>query len=684
MLERNIAQIGKDMEAAEAKVAKADQSNSKNKSAKVSEAQEDMRRARSRWDSEAPNSFERLQQVDEARIAFLRDALVRYETSLVDLHTSQVKSSERAIAELLEINPTDEPMDFVTKRFAQQSMTTAPRPTASMNRTASISDAGSIKSSGGAGSSLKSKFGTLLRGKRSGSPKKRQSMMQNSPLSASVGRQALPETREEPEERQSAATSTTAPTYGNGTRGQANQVPQSTAEISSDSGNFPQRALQPAEQPQSEVDIFQTRAPTASTSETLTRDAFASQRIPEAEEPVTNLQNSLRGVNIRHDSIIASRDEDDAAMDKVSSTLRAQSTISRRSRGRRDNRNTISGTPGGEESAQDIARDVLGSPVPRATEPIYESAAPLSPSGTSSFLARGNGIDRQNTSSAFSFDGNESIRSTRSNASALRPVVHAEPTADGLHLSVIETINLHLAADGALTNLQVAGEAAMAYINPPDDMSFKLHVQCPEAIESLDANQHLLTAQGQNTYEVRPLSIPHVINLFKYKITPNASRGSRFLPILINQKWSPEEKQTSVKLTYRLNPSFGAGSLTLHNVEVIVSISGSANSCVAKPSGTFVKRSSKLVWRLNELTLESGSEGSLLARFKTDSLCPPGSTVELKFKTASSTIARGSGFGVYATRSRDNPFADTPTVENVLVSNAYVMQSGSYTIATVV
>ena len=57
MLERNLTQIGKDMELAESKIHKAEQSKSKNRSAKQSEAHEDMKRARARWESESPNSF---------------------------------------------------------------------------------------------------------------------------------------------------------------------------------------------------------------------------------------------------------------------------------------------------------------------------------------------------------------------------------------------------------------------------------------------------------------------------------------------------------------------------------------------------------------------------------------------------------------------------------------------------
>lgn len=682
MLERHLSQVARDMESAEANVQKTDQSKSKNRSEKRAEAQEELKRARSRWDSESPNVFEKLQQVDEARIAFLRDALVRFETNLIDVYTSQTKASESAVASLLEINPTDEPMDFVTKRFAtgatpQPASTLRPPPV--LNRSASNGDSGSIRSSGGTGSSLKSKFGTLLKGKGSNSPSKRRSMMPNSFKSSNKNKETLPETREEPDSRYESSIRG-VDTYNDNTSA-SRAEPQSTGAMISP----PPAVSTPV------AEIFETRPSEHAQSTGIPEHNNLPQSLDDA--PVSTLQNSLRNVNIRSNSInTASRDEDDAAMDRVSSTLRAQPTVSRRSRGRRDvARNTVYGETG-EESAQVVARDVLGSPVIRETQPSFPepvtressfiNAAPLPLSGTTSFFNRGSTIDRQNTASAFSYDGAESIRSSRSNTSAMNTFRHAEPTTDGFHFSVIETVSMSLRTDGTPADFSVVGEAAATNRHPVDDAPLQLQIQSPDAIDRLVANTYLLKPIGEHSYELGANELPHMTTLFKYQVRPDPSRQARFLPILLSQKWSPEETQTSVKLSYRLNPLFGASSLTLHDVEVIVSVNGSPNSCVAKPSGTFVKRSGRLVWRLNQLTLESGKEGSLLARFKADSMCSPSDIIELKFKSAASNITRGSGFGIQATRSRANPFADSPTIENVMVQNAYILQSGKFLVST--
>lgn len=222
----------------------------------------------------------------------------------------------------------------------------------------------------------------------------------------------------------------------------------------------------------------------------------------------------------------------------------------------------------------------------------------------------------------------------------------------------------------------------MALRNPADATPLQLKIQTPDKISRLVANTHVLTTLDNETYQLPADAAPSLVTMFKYQVEPEPMRQARYMPILFTQQWSTEENQTSVKLSYKLNPLFGAGTLSLQDVEVSVSVNGQAQSCVAKPAGTFVKRSSKLVWRLNELNLESGREAVLLARFKTLNPCPPTESIELKFRTTLSNIARGSGFGVYAVRSRDNPFADAPTIENVMMQSGYVLQSGNFLAST--
>ena len=669
LLERNMSAIAKDIQAAENKVQKADTSKSKNKSAKQSEALEDSKKARARWDSEIPNSFEKLQQVDESRIAFFKDALVRFETSSIDLHSTQIKLSEASVAALLEISPTDEPMDFVSKKLSGQPSNSAGsgRPVPSLTRIASQGDSSSVRSSGGAASSLKSKFGTLLKGRRSGSPTKRQSTTSGALSASQLGRSTLPETREvlEPGETTSPAT-----------------VPN--GETSSRVFDAEMPASPPATAPFSQVPRENNFSAIDNATEENNQLHDLAVDIPQdvGGEATSSLQQSLRQVAIR-DSAVAttSPDEDNAALDRVSSTLRSQPTVTRRSRGRRDARNTMYSSTSGEDQSDSyaVARNVLGSPLPREGEPSYSDAFPNLQSPGLGSISR---VDRQSTASAFSYDGNESIRSGHSNVSKNMLNRHQEATVDGLHLSVIETVSVMLAVDNTPSNLSIIGEAAMSYQNPSDESPLNLRIQSSEAMTRLISNDHINKYLGPEQYEVPSRNLPKMEVLFRYQVNADETRSGRFIPIIMTQKWSPEANQTSVKITYRLNPAFGAGSVTLQDVEISAGIQGVANSCVAKPTGTFVKRNSKLVWRLNEVTLESSVEGSLLARFKTENISMPTGFVEVKFKTLPSNLARGSGFGIHASKLRKNPFADTPSVENVLVQSSYVLQTGRFQYST--
>lgn len=669
MMERNMTQLRRDIETSELRLQKSEQSRSKNKSTKQSEASDESRKLRAKWESEAPNVFERLQQVDENRVAFLRDALVRFETGAIDLYTAQIKSSETAIGSLLEVSPADEVMDFVSKRLNQDTTTSLRRPTAA-SRTASSGDTGSIRSSSGASSSLKSKFGTLLKGKGSGSPNKRQSILPKF-LGSGPTRQTLAETKEEAES-EGAHSSSRPPanehrsfTNNNGFNANQNTVPYS----SESTGNGDSRS-QMGQRVDSVHGVKESVPDTEGSNS--------------AEEQITTLHNSIRSVNIQSGTVNTSTvDEDNAAIDRVSSTLRAQPTISKRSRGRRDVRSTFYDSSA-EAGTGNIIRDVLGSPLPRQT-PILDGVGqpPVDPvDSVTNRAAQGLAINRQNTLSAFSNDGTESIRSSRSYTAGQSMSKHTEPIADGVHVSVVETVNASIAVDGNTANLSVFGEIAMCNRHSVDDLPLQLQLTSPDPIDRVVHNSQLLKRLSETSFEVGAAAISRMSVLLKYQVSPDVQRQARFLPILLMQRWSIEEQQTSVKLTYRLNPLFGASSLILHDVEVSVSIDGIATSCVAKPAGTFVKRSSRLVWRLNELSLESSTEGSLLARFKTETICKPTDVVDLKFRTASSNIIRGSGLGVSVTKLRDNPFADTPNVENVLVHNSFALQSGRFSVST--
>jgi hypothetical protein len=644
ILERSLTGIAKSIESAEGQAQKAETSKSKNKSGKVDDARRDLAKAQSTWQSEAPFAFEKLQQADEARVTFFKDALIRFETNTVDVSQARIKLSEAAMASLLEISPADEAMHFVTQKLAQGSMVPSAPPASRtvLSRRISNDDTGSLRSSGGAASSLKSKFGTLLgRNKRSTSPNKRLSLKPTTSYSSGQNFQRGSISNEVTPSRPATERPATTNTFENETA-----------------------AAAPTIEPAPALPVL----PAVETQETFLPATNYEESTP--VRSVQPAQSSVRSLSIRDAAIEEGNDEADAALNKVSSDLRAQSTISRKNRGRRDLRNTIYGQVGTGD--QSVVRDVLGSPMHRE-ESILDNA----PASSGSALSKSVHADQLQ-----SVNGDtDSIRSGRSGMSGLAvPVRHAEPVTDGVHLSVIETVNVVLDVNGdEPKDVRVTGEAALANRGSIDATPILIKVQSPDAINRLVANTNILQAKGETQYELSGQAASNMTTLFKYQVQPDTSRAHRFLPILVSQKWSTEAEQTSVKLTYRLNPAFGARSLQLQDVEISLGINGVALSCVAKPAGSFVKKANKLVWKLNEVTLEAGQELGLLARFKTTGLATPGS-LDLRWKTAPSNLSRGSGFGITATRLRANPFGDDAVLENVMVNHAYTLSAARYAV----
>ena len=674
-LERELSALAKSIEQAESKQSKAGTSRFGNKASKQAEAEQELSQAKARWSAEAPRVFENLQKLDERRVATFKDAMVRWQTSQIDLSTNLNRQSELTIAQLLELNPTDETMHVITARLAQGTMVPGVSPqqaqqqqqqqpasrgslsAPSLNRRTSQADeTGSVRSSGGTGSSLKSKFGTLLRGKRSTSPSKRKSGLPG--LGSSSGsngtqRAIPPPVQEEPTEQFEPTPTTTA--------AQPTPVQPTAAPVHS--------------QPVSPItsDVVMPRAiaePRTTTLNDLDDLNFGST--PES----ANFHTAPR------ESVSA---ENDDALNSVSSSLRAQNTISRRSGGRRDSRNLFGTNGSAQEQAngsavekRDVVRDVLGSPV-------RENVAPFSSSSPIVAVPQTRLMSPVQQTSSFGGDS-DSIRSGRSNASSSTGLAgsrHAEPATDGVHISILETVLFT-----SSTVATISGEVAVAVRNPTDNAALQLRLQSPQGVNRLIANTQVLDRRSDDEYLLQPQTTPRMTALFKYQVDAEEARPDRFKPVAIEQKWTTEANQTSVKLTLKLNTGFGASSVTLQDLEVHVSLSGQANSCVAKPSGTFIKSGSKLVWRLGQATFDHTTATNLLARFKTTELAGPAETIELRWRTQPSTLALGSGLAVLATKQALNPFGDdslaaASAMSNVLVQHSYVVQSTKQLFPTV-
>ncbi len=168
VIEQSLATLSKNLETAEGLVAKArnasyrltcpdiqvESSKSKNKINKQNEANADLTRAKVLWKAEALSGFEKLQRADEARVALVKDALVRLITNEVDAAQNVSRSAEQIMTTLLDISPQEEPVHFLGCKSIDNVSDTTSRPTGnSLSRKKSVSgyseDVGSVRSGAG-------------------------------------------------------------------------------------------------------------------------------------------------------------------------------------------------------------------------------------------------------------------------------------------------------------------------------------------------------------------------------------------------------------------------------------------------------------------------------------------------------------------------------------------------------
>ncbi|BFZ56180.1 Suppressor of Profilin deletion [Savitreella phatthalungensis] len=643
-LERDLSALAKSLDQAETRIQKAETSKFGNKANKQAGAQEDLEKARAGWDADAPRVFENLQRLDERRVANFKDAIVRWQTADIDTLTGCVQRSEALIASVLEIVPTDEPMQVITQRLARGSMVPgvtpgqAPGSTRASGvgaadsaprldrRTSTGEDSGSIRSSGGVGNSLKSKFGTLLRGKRSTSPSKRKSIS-----GASNG------TSNNRNDRRAAAPAPIAEEPA------AQSAPVIPAPV-------PTAPLEPPREAPRET--YQTPAAAEPVY-------IAPPSEPQPQQNTASVNGAFNNGDVGGE----------AAFSNVSSSLRASNTVSRRTGGRRDSRSLLSAG-----DTQAVARDVLGTPLARNDSPADATFGSAAASPAARQLMTHN-LGRHGS---FSNDAS-SIRSGHSSSSSpISPAGprHTEPSEAGLHLSVIESTQMLPSGE-----LQTSGEAAFCDRSGIDGAALQLQLQPPSSVSRVIANRQVLDERSDNLYAVQADLSTRMTPLFKYQVATDEISAKRFQPITLEQKWTTEETQTSVKLVLRPHSAF-ASQILLQDLEIHVSLDGPAKTCVAKPAGTFVKRANKLVWKLGAQTLDPATPINLLARFKTDATTPPASHVEARWKTTASNLSRGSGFALLASRVRENPFDGETTNETAFVSYSYVLQASRWLFAT--
>jgi len=716
-LQSNLAALAKDVE--------------KNRK-KGSSAQDN---ADSGWESQAPFIFEQLQSLDENRVNQTREALTQLQTHEIDSHERSKASAESSLNALLNVDTPEEVSAFVARTSSEipvaesypdvsgvgissrrgtasrsdreMSMSGLAPPGAARRETDDGRSEISEHSADTPKTEKKSRFGGLRRlgtvmtrrkdkekiddtGK---SPEKRprrnplrrgsSAVMEPIPSpSASVSE--LPTTaatRRTSRHEDTAApaidtSESLVPSGVNG--GVSNGLNENAIESRRDlmtpaTPTTPTNGTLAASIPQIGI-----RPPSTIVEEGAAGSVLAD--IERAQQEANSQEHeSSFNVNIRDRPILEeSSDAQAAAVANVSNALRASQMPppQRRSgtvRGRRDVRNTM----------------FVPNPPPELISAGEKLPGPLSPafgvSPSPSMPSEHRGADAQ------------SIRSSHSMASSIGPgaVKHAEMSGPGLNASIVETSSVSFEA-GIASKATVIGELAFVYngsenVNTPSS----IRLDNFQVLEKVAPNPAFVAAlpdrSGEYNIDLSQLSRTSVG--FKYQVHLADGASTDYAPIVVVPQFRIEPTQTSVILTYHLNPAFSPptkanSSVTLSNVVIVLNLEGARSSgCQSKPAGIYSKEKNLIYWKLGDVTLSSGEDAThkLLARFTTETEAKPGSTeVRWELKDAGSALGVSILGESSGQASSADPFADVGASSTSLVAGKEIdvhrrLTAGRYT-----
>ena len=299
------------------------------------------------------------------------------------------------------------------------------------------------------------------------------------------------------------------------------------------------------------------------------------------------------------------------------------------------------------------------------------------------------GLDRADSDS-------QSIQSGRSSVmggDALSK--HAEMSQQGLNVSMVETISAWF-EQGSVTRAVVIGEMALAHNAgsfPNTSSTESIRIDNFAALEKVAPNPAFISQQGSQggEYSIDISSLSRAPQIgFKYQVHVDAANFASYAPINLAPMWRIEPTQTSVILSYSLNPAIAStlsSPIHLNNVTISISLdtsdasAGRATACQSKPAGTFSRERGTITWRLGSVTLTPGAPAEkLLARFSTEGQGRQGK-VEVRWEIASAPESLGSGLGVSVLESGGStasasadPFAD----EDASAANGMNEGAGSW------
>ncbi|CAO1631969.1 unnamed protein product [Sympodiomycopsis kandeliae] len=355
-------------------------------------------------------------------------------------------------------------------------------------------------------------------------------------------------------------------------------------------------------------------------------------------------------MNISHRPISPSDNaQDQAALERVRSTLLTSATPARRGTTRRDRRDV---------------RNTTYNPLDNGSlSSLNAAATPGASSGTSQFgalppqLTGGSGFGgSSNTFSGAPGVGGDRAQSLMSVNSASRAAAVANPFegsvgTPGLRASITETVNAILTSGGNVARLMIVGEIAVSLKDVQNAQS-QLHLRLDqfERLEKAAANPAFLQAvdsrPGEYTLDLGSLARSgrsdsgggQQATILKYQVHVPADKMIRYLPLIVDAKWRFEPHQTSLLLNYSTNPECTTVT-SASDVSFAVNIGPSnVTNVMAKPEGQWDANSKRMQWQLDSVDSSTGG-GKILARFQTDGQGTSQGGVQAKWRTIGSTVS---------------------------------------------
>lgn len=579
----------------------------------VENAQHSLDELRSQWESQAPFILEQIEIIDKARLGFLKNSLINFETLEADKSQRLMKNTESVLNTILSFEPMDE-----VAAFAAQAGRNLERPSTHNNIHNSRAERGSIselsevitnntpsmyeapqspastkKDDSTAGFKLKSKVGSIFRSSKIKNKFSGSLSISNHSHEPSRVENVHSASNNRDIERNSLVenNSNVAPVFVKGSK----PPPPPSRKLNGGSLSVATQKVDdvPA------IDISRAEE-TNNISESLPVTYHVKVPSPSDYAIPENITDTVsQGSGNKH--------EDDVAISSITSQLRARPTVSRRGqRGRRDIQSTLftgisssdiesSATPTTDINASLDGIESFSSP--RITDDVLE-------------------LPENDLNEAPKFMGITSVNDAPE--LSLLPILQPSfPEISGFKASITEQLSATI-VDGEVERAQLVGEICLLNdgVETPSNINLKL---CNFKIfDKIVPNYRFLESVDFDTFKLDTAPILGTTGAMGYKLLSQNAKA--FVPVDFTPVWRVEQEKSRLMLTYKVaNPYLTESPVILQNVVITVSVEGGkAIAAHSKPKVVFSQTKQSVIWKFDKLVVKAGVEEKLLCQFDTE------------------------------------------------------------------